>query len=59
MPWDGRPEGLLCWSLCPAGSWPHQKEFAQFGDQVAKESLERAGGGSWGCGKCSGPCGDI
>lgn len=29
------------------------------GDQVAKDSLGRAGGGSWGCEKCSGPSGDF
>lgn len=36
-------KGCFVRSLCLAGSWPLQKQFAQFGGQVAK-SLGRAGG---------------
>lgn len=37
-------KGCSAWSLCLAGWWPLQKELAQFGGQMAKKSLGRAGG---------------
>lgn len=51
-------KGSCARSLCLAGLWPPQKEFAQFAGQVAKKSLGRAGGapGLW---NCSGPSGNI
>lgn len=51
-------KGSCARSLCLAGSWPPQKELAQFAGQVANKSLGRAGGapGLW---NCSGPSGNI